>query len=236
MLTGHASSDAQRAEQLLQSLAERHTRYIVAPDDFPYGAQFPAFGIRIPSPLPLYRRLAARLAVSAAEQLGWQPPELHIALHGQSLSSDMVLAAEQLCRHARCLSLCTGRDASTFCLALQRRYGVSVFAHPPAAELQRCRLHLLFDPPDESFSRILASDTRILPLFEESPARARGVAWLSVDLRPPAPFRALFADALPPEPLLAALFAEGQLTTGDFLSGDFRFFSPSFSSGFVETA
>jgi hypothetical protein len=200
-----------RVAAALAFLRGMGVRGVVTPAGFAYGDLLPAYGLAASTPVPLYRRLAARLAVHAADRLGVGADRLRVCVVAKRATPEVAAAAEALCPRARFLSLLLDRpDVTGLCRALRRRHGVSVMENPAGAALADTDVYLVFDAWPVPLSLPAKPGAVVLALaggeFDLPPGClvADGAR-----LAPPRRLRDGWPWEADPEALLAALYAAG---------------------------
>lgn len=135
-----------RIELALERLQLAGVRGVVVPRGFAYADLLPQYGLTASSPVPLYRRLAARLAASAADTLCVEASRLKVSIIAQYLTPEVSAAAETLCTQSRHIFLSLDRrDGGALCSALRRHYGLSVVENPTEEQMADSDVYLVFD-------------------------------------------------------------------------------------------
>ncbi len=130
----------------LAALRDVGARGVVLPRGFPYSSLLADFGLVASTPVPLYRRMAARLASYVADMMCVEPSQLKLAIIAKRASPDVMAATEDLCGRARYISLSLSHnDGGPLCRVLRRNYGVSVVENPTDEQLADTDLFLIFD-------------------------------------------------------------------------------------------
>jgi len=212
-----AEENRRRVEMALQALQDRGIRGVVASRTFAYSDLLPAYGLTTAEPAPLYRRMAARLATLAADQMCVAPVRLRVCFIAKRMTAEVIAAMEQLCVRARYLFLCLERGGGgDVCRKLRRDAGVSVVENPSADQIAGADLYLVFDSWEEE--RIIPAKQGAAVLLLAGGRFVIPAGCLAADgaeLLPPARLRNDWLWDADNEGLLAALTASGAVLPGE---------------------
>lgn len=146
----NAEKNRRRVAYALEGIARRGVSGVVLPSGFVYDDLLGAYGLVAASPVPLYRRLAGRLAVYAADALCVEASRLRVTLIAKRVSHEVATAADALCARARYLALSIDRGGDALCQNLRRTRGVAVLENPTEEQMGETDVFVVFDGWDES--------------------------------------------------------------------------------------
>ena len=206
-----------RVETALCALQNAGIRDVVPPIDCAFTEILPSYGLAVPAPVSLYRRLAARMASMATERMHTEPARLRLCFMAKRMTSEVGGAMEALCGSARHLLLCLERGSGgEICRRLRYANGVSVVESPSDEQLARTDLYVVFDGWEEP--RHLPAKPGSVVLFLGRGCFQVPVGCLVFDgavLLPPARLRFAWPPGADNEALLAALVAAGGVLPGE---------------------
>ncbi len=192
-----------RTALTFERLAALNVTGVVLSLGFPHADLASRYGLAVSTPVPLYRRMAGRLATWAADAMRIPGNRLHVALVASRASVELAACATALRDRAGFLSVEAGRDTEAFCFGLGKQFGVS--CTPGVAS--RADIVLLFDRQREPVS----ARALVLDLTAGVPAVTGSSLWANgVQLRPPERFAFWPHDTDTPA-LLAALLSTGSV-------------------------
>lgn len=198
-----------RAEAGFFETARQGSVGVVLPKDFPWPDLPESFGLAVSSPVPLYRRLAPRIASFAADSLSLRPETLSVLLAGRRVSGEMIRAAEALRHRVKSISVEAGRDTSAFCYGLRDRYGIAALEGIHG----QVDIAVFFDSPDTSFT--FSQSTVALNFSGGAPAISGGIVADGAMLDPPKSYWSDWPGGCDTPALLSAMAASGSARLED---------------------
>lgn len=208
-------SDTARRERVRRACAElmrRGVANVVMPPEYVWPEDaVPALNVCVP--VPLYRRLAWRVATREAHQKGFVPSKLTVALLARHPSSLLTEAVRALKHEAATIAIWAGRDTEAFCYGLRKYEGMSLLAQ----ENPTANIYILLEPPAVTLA---VPDTALTLDFSGISADVRGgVTADALELSPPSAWDSCWPWRCDTQAMLLGLYADGQLSLSDIRIG-----------------
>ncbi|MCL2003054.1 MAG: hypothetical protein FWG72_03490 [Oscillospiraceae bacterium] len=189
---------------------------VVLPKGFPFPELPGRYGFAVCGPAPLLRGLAPELCCYAVEESGVPWKNVRVSLAGRRSTQELLNAAQRLSALVRSLHIEAGGDTGAVCYLLRRRCGISVVGRPARPEAGILDIRILFERPAARPPALPPPDgTLVLDLTGGVCAETGGRVADGALLEPPRRLWKNRPAGCDDGALLAALWAEGQITLKD---------------------
>ena len=181
---------------------------VVLPKRFPFARLAAEYGLAAATPVPLYRRMAGRIACFAADEIGLSS-DMSVALLARRATPALLAAAETLRHRAKGLNVWAGSDTEPLRTALRHEHGISA----QSGRLIGSDIYIFFEVPD--FALSVPDDAVVLNFSGGSPAVLGGLTADGARIEPPAALLPDCPESCDIQCLLSAFAASEMLNISD---------------------